>query len=59
MAKKTLTLRQYVKKNGTQEHCAFLIGVTTATLNRWLKGHKSPSNLAREKLALLGIKEVG
>ena len=39
------------KKMGLcQEELARALGVTLATLNRWEKGHNSPSRLAREKL---------
>lgn len=54
--KKSIALKEYVKRIGSQEKAAHLIGVSFATLNRWLRGHAKPSDLAAKKLKELGIK---
>lgn len=54
--KKLFPIQDYVKKMGSQEKAAHAIGISFATLNRWLKGHFQPSDLALRKLEQLGIK---
>lgn len=53
--KKPIPIEEFVKKMGSQEKAAHAIGVSFATLNRWLKGHFQPSDLAMKKLEQLGI----
>ncbi len=54
--KKQVTLKEYVKRIGSQEKAAHSIGISFATLNRWLRGHAKPSDLAAKQLKILGIK---
>ncbi len=56
---KTITLEQFVKKTGSQEHAAHKIGVTLRTVARWLKGEDRPGPLATEKLESMGIRPPG
>jgi putative transcriptional regulator len=37
----------------TQEEFAHALGITVSTVNRWEKGHSTPSKLARASLARL------
>ncbi|MCB4757302.1 MAG: helix-turn-helix transcriptional regulator [Elusimicrobia bacterium] len=54
--KKTITITEFIKIKGSQEKAAHKIGITFATLNRWLNGHFRPSSLARKKMEEIGIK---
>lgn len=48
-------LRQFVKEKGGQEKAAAALGVSFATLSRWLHGHNAPTGLSAEKLDKMGI----
>ncbi len=53
---KMITLKQFVEREGSQEHAAQKIGVTSKTVFRWLHGKSEPDPLAQERLKSLGIK---
>ena len=54
---RTITLEKFVSLMDTQGNAAREIGVSRATLNRWLQGYHAPSSeIIRDRLAKLGIK---
>lgn len=56
--KPTKSLRDFCAEAGSQEAAAALIGVSFATVNRWLNSHDKPRGLSRRRLAELGITEI-
>ena len=52
-----MTIAQFVKQAGSQEKAAEIIGVTFATVNRWINGHNVPhhKSLTARRLRELGI----
>lgn len=50
-----MTLGDYVRMCGSQEHAAQNIGVSYVTINRWLRRKVSPGPLAKRRLASLGV----
>lgn len=58
-AAKTKTLRDFCAEVGSQEAAAAAIGVSFATVNRWLNKHDEPRGLSRRRLADLGIGKIG
>ena len=53
-----MTLAEYVKKQGSQEKAAASIGVTHATVWRWLHGRSKPRGLELARLQMMGV-ELG
>lgn len=52
-----ISLEKFVSLMGSQDNAAREIGVSRATLNRWIMGHHAPVlKLIRDKLAGLGIR---
>lgn len=54
-----MTLYDYIEKAGGQVEAAHRIGVTPATLSRWLNGHTVPMRLSALRLSRLGITSMG
>lgn len=54
-----MTLYDYIARCGGQVEAAHRIGVTPATLSRWLNGHRVPIRLSAMRLSRLGIDSMG
>ena len=54
-----MTLYDYISKCGGQVEAAHRIGVTPATLSRWVNGHCVPMRITAMRLSRLGIGSLG
>jgi DNA-binding transcriptional regulator YdaS (Cro superfamily) len=51
-------IRALCARVGGQERLAHIVGVSFATVSRWVNGHKKPSRLAEMRLAEIERKQT-
>ena len=52
------TLSEFIKEKGSQEHAAYVIGISFTTLSRLINGHHKPSTLLNKRLHSIGVEIV-